>query len=126
MYGCELEVDYTEGTQGAIYWGTAMVSPNTTARSRPPLLLACSGQKFWTKAATHMDGLTGSQQLIVSVCGKVPYRLSGGFRPVKQLPFPCLPDTADQPTRRYNHKDFERSLADSKSARGNEKKRVGT
>ena len=70
-----------------------------------------------------MDELAGSQQRIAS-CGKVPYRLAGGFRPVKQFPFPCLPDTIDQPTRRYNHKGFERSLADLVAHRGNEKKRV--
>lgn len=89
-----------------------MVSPNTTARSRPPLPLACSGRKVRTEAATDMDGTEGSQQRIASVCGKVPYRLPSGFRPVKQFPFPCLPGTTDQPKRRYNHKDFERSLAD--------------
>ena len=58
-----------------------------------------------------MDALAGSQQLIAS-CGKVPYRLAAGFRPVKLHPFPCLPDTVDQPTRRYNYNGFELSLAD--------------
>jgi len=59
-----------------------------------------------------MYGTKGHRQAIASLCGKVPYRLSGAFRPVKRLPFPCLPGTTDQPTRTYNHKDFERSLAD--------------
>src|SRR5262245_21477589 len=59
-----------------------------------------------------MDGTKGSRKRTAPVCGKVPYRLSSGFRPLKRLPFPCLPGTPDQPTRTYNHKDFERSLAD--------------
>jgi len=58
-----------------------------------------------------MDVTAGSQQRIAFPCGKVPYRLSSGFRPVKQFRLPCLPDTVDQPKRRYNHKGFERSLA---------------
>lgn len=98
-------------TSGGNFGAPAMVSPNITARSRPPLPLACSRQEIWTEAATDMDGTKGLQQPTASVCGKVPYRLSSGFRPVKQLPFSCLPDTTDQPTRRYNHKDFEHSLA---------------
>jgi hypothetical protein len=86
--------------------------PIRPPEARPPLPVVCSSQKVWTKAAaTDMDALAGSQQRIAS-CGKVPYRLAGGFRPVKQFPFPCLPDTIDRPTRRYNHKGFERSLAD--------------
>ena len=58
-----------------------------------------------------MDGTKGPLKRTATVCGKVPYRLSDAFRPLKRLPFPCLPGTLEQPTRIYNHKDFERSLA---------------
>ncbi len=108
--------------QGATFGAPAMVSPNTTARSRPPLLLASWREECWTEAATDMDVIAGSQQRIASLCGKVPYRLSSGFRPVKQFPFSCLPDTIDQPTRRYNHKGFGRSLAGIEACQRKRKK----
>jgi len=53
-----------------------------------------------------MDG-EGSQQRYELVCGKVPYRLSGAFRPVRRFPFPCLPGTVEPLKRRYNHNGFE-------------------
>jgi hypothetical protein len=108
--------------QGAIFGAPAMVSPNTTARSRPALPLASSREESWTEAAPDMEVIAGSQQRIVSLCGKVPYRLSSGFRPVKRFPFSCLPDTIDQPTRRYNHKGFERSLAGIEACQRKRKK----
>ena len=97
--------------QGANFGAPAMVSPNSIARSRRPLSLACLRQVSWTVAAADMDGTKGREQRILSLCGKVPYRIPSGFRPVKQLPFPCLPDTIDHPTRRYNHKGFGLSPA---------------
>jgi len=73
-----------------------------------------------------MRGAEGLQQRCVSVCGKVPYRLLGAFRPVRRFhPFPCLPDAGRRPTCRYNHKSSELLRAGiGVCLRGNEKKRV--
>jgi hypothetical protein len=97
--------------QGSSFGAPAMVSPNSIARSRRPLSLACLRQVSWTVAAAEMHGTKGREQRILPLCGKVPYRIPSGFRSVKHLPFPCLPGTIDHPTRRYNHKGFGRSLA---------------
>jgi hypothetical protein len=59
-----------------------------------------------------MHGAQGLQQRHLAVCGKVPYRLSGGFRPVRHLhPLMLGPGADYPPVGPYKQKSLERADA---------------
>jgi len=107
----EAQIYRAREPRGAIFGAPAMVSPNRTARSRPPPL-ACLRREIWTRSC---DGHGRNQGPTAR------YRLrmrQGALSPPERVPaseaapLPVSPRHGHQPTRRYNHKDFERSLAD--------------
>ena len=77
----EAQIYRARELRGAIFGAPAMVpiGPPEAGRRRWRVCV----ERFGPEAATVMDGTKGLQQGIASVCGKVPYRLSSGFRPVK-------------------------------------------
>ena len=97
-------------TSGGNFWGTRH-GPKGTARSRPPPL-ACLRREIWTRSC---DGHGRNQ----GPTARYRFRMrQGALSPLERVPaseaasLPVSPRHGHQPTRRYNHKDFERSLAD--------------
>jgi hypothetical protein len=94
-----------KGSSNVLY---VMLLPNL-ARRRPPAVgtgVRVHGIKL--RRSGGMYGAVGSQQCCGPVCGKVPYRLTRGFRPVRRFqPLEVDSNGGDRLKGPYKHKSFE-------------------
>jgi hypothetical protein len=87
-----------------------MLLPNLALRRPPAVGAGVRVHGIKLRRSGGMCGAEVSQQRRVTVCGKVPYRLTGGFRPVRRSLSLEIGSTAnDRPAGPYKYKGFELS-----------------